>query len=48
MIMTAVATGTAVTVGILTGEAAIMTAMTMIMMMTVVAGNSVRSPLLLG
>ena len=48
MIMTAAVTGTAVTVGILTGEAAIMTAMTMIMMMTVAAGNSVRLPLLLG
>ena len=35
MIMTAAVTGTAVTVGILTGEAAIMTAMTMIMMIDV-------------
>ena len=47
MIMTAVATGTAVTAGIRAGTV-IMTAMTMIMMMTAAAGNLVRLPLLLG
>ena len=46
MIMTAAVTGTAATAGIQAGTV-IMTAMTMIMMMTAAAGNLVLLPLLL-